>query len=255
MKKLILILSLCTIFSAPAFASSNCFMASENNKIIEQTGDCKTRHTPCSTFKIAISLMGYDDGFLTDETHPELPFKTGYPDFLEAWKEPHNPQKWLKNSCVWYSQAITQKLGAKKFSAYVKKFNYGNLDVSGDAKKNNGLTEAWLGSSLEISPQEQVQFLQKLLDGKLPVSEKSHQMTQNILFAEDLQNGWKLFGKTGSCDSTDKINQTGWFVGWIEKENRKIIFANYLEDQEKPDYSGGKRSKEQAKKRLMELVE
>ncbi|WP_343230978.1 hypothetical protein [Rickettsia peacockii] len=30
--------------------------------------------------------MGYDDGFLIDETHPKLPVKAGYADYLEVWK-------------------------------------------------------------------------------------------------------------------------------------------------------------------------
>jgi beta-lactamase class D len=198
--------------------------------------------------------MGFDDEFLIDETHPELPFKKGYADYVEFWKVPHNPQKWLKNSCVWYSQIITQKLGEKKFSAYVKKFNYGNGDVSGDLGKNNGLTESWLGSSLQISPQEQVEFLQKFLDGKFALSLKAQQMTKNILFVEDLPNGWKLYGKTGSCDSSDNGAQNGWFVGWIQKEERKIIFANYLEDKKNLDYSGGKQAKQMAREKLIELT-
>ena len=35
-------------------------------KILMQQGDCSGRVTPASTFKIAISLMGYDSGFLKD---------------------------------------------------------------------------------------------------------------------------------------------------------------------------------------------
>lgn len=241
----------------PALADSNCFLATENGKIIKQTGQndvCKKRHTPCSTFKIAISLMGYDQGFLVDETHPELPFKPEYVHYSEMWKQPHNPTSWMKYSVVWYSQIITQKIGEKKFTSYIKKFDYGNQNVSGDLGKNNGLTESWLGSSLQISPKEQVQFLQKLLDDKLPVSSKSHEMTRNILFTEELPDDWRLYGKTGSCDSEDKNKQTGWFVGWIQKEKRKIIFANYLEDEERLDYSGGKIAKEQARKRLIDLT-
>ncbi|WP_410526378.1 penicillin-binding transpeptidase domain-containing protein [Rickettsia rhipicephali] len=30
---------------------------------MKQEGNCESRYAPCSTFKIAISLMGYDDGF------------------------------------------------------------------------------------------------------------------------------------------------------------------------------------------------
>ena len=65
---------------------------------------------------------------------------------------------------------------------------------------------------------------------------------------------WKLYGKTGSCDSTDSDAQTGWFVGWIQKESRIIIFADYLEDEKKLSYSGGKQAKEQARRKLMTLI-
>ena len=48
-------------------------------RLVNQTGACDRRVTPASIFKIAISLMGYDAGFLVDETTPALPFKQGYP--------------------------------------------------------------------------------------------------------------------------------------------------------------------------------
>ncbi len=44
--------------------------------------------------------------------------------------------------------------------------------------KNNGLTNAWLSSSLEISPEEQIAFLQKLAADQLPVSLKAQEMTK-----------------------------------------------------------------------------
>ncbi|ABV76811.1 MULTISPECIES: penicillin-binding transpeptidase domain-containing protein [spotted fever group] len=88
-------------------------------KIIKQEGNCESRYAPCSTFKIAISLMGYDDGFLIDETHPKLPVKAGYADYLEVWKQSQTPKDWMKNSCVWYSQIITKELGIEKFRDYV----------------------------------------------------------------------------------------------------------------------------------------
>ena len=88
------------LVSKPALANANCFLATENGKTIEQNGDCKARHTPCSTFKIAISLMGYDSNILTSETNPELPFKAGYVDYSQIWKQPHNPTTWMKYSVV-----------------------------------------------------------------------------------------------------------------------------------------------------------
>jgi beta-lactamase class D len=51
-------------------------------RILTQEGRCDQRVTPASTFKIAISLMGYDSGFLIDEHSPALPFRQGY---RERW--------------------------------------------------------------------------------------------------------------------------------------------------------------------------
>ncbi len=261
MKKTILFLSIGVLLSVPMLAEKQCFLVKENNRVIRQEGDCNARHAPCSTFKIPISLMGYNEGLLTDETHPELPFKEGYADYLKTWKQPHNPSLWLRNSCVWFSQALTQELGMNKFKDYVIKFDYGNKDISGDRGKDNGLTRAWLSSSLEISPEEQTVFLQKLLANKLPVSLISHEMTRNILFVEDLSDGWKLYGKTGSGsllnhDRTQKLDiQMGWFIGWAQKDSRTIVFAQYIEDEEKRDTYASLRAKAAAKEKLMEVIQ
>ncbi|WP_375318897.1 class D beta-lactamase [Candidatus Tisiphia endosymbiont of Oplodontha viridula] len=261
MKKLTLLLNMVLLFSTSALADTRCFLVKENNKVIKQQGDCKSRYAPCSTFKIAISLMGYNEGLLVDETHPELPFKEGYVDWLDRWKQSHNPSLWMKNSCVWYSQVLTQKLGMSKFQEYVTKFNYGNQDVSGDKGKNNGLINSWLSSSLEISPEEQIVFLQNLLDNKLPVNLKSHEMTKNILFVEELPSGWKLYGKTGngfqlSKDRMQKLDlQQGWFVGWIQKGSRVIVFVNHITDDSKQDVYASLRAKEEAKEKLIQMVQ
>jgi beta-lactamase class D len=258
MRKVILFLIFSLLLVNHVFAGT--FLAKEKTQIIKQSGDCKSRHSPCSTFKIAISLMVYNEGILKNETYPELPFKEGYVDSLDLWKQPHNPITWIKNSCVWYSQVITHKLGIEKFKNYVINFNYGNKDVSGNKGKNDGLTNSWLSSSLQISAEEQVEFLQKLLDNALPVDAHAHEMTRNILFVEDFVDGWKLYGKTGSgCllnqDGTrNPDRQIGWFVGWITKDNRTIVFAKYIEDTEKQDSFGGKRAKEAAKEELLSLI-
>jgi beta-lactamase class D len=226
MKKVIVFLCGIVLSFNMAFASS-CFIAKEKDQIIHKEGDCDKRYSPCSTFKIALSLIGFDSGILENENSPQWPFVKGYTDFLDKWKTDHTPASWIKNSCVWYSQVLTQKLGIENFAKYVKAFKYGNIDISGDKDKNDGLTQCWLLSSLEISSLEQVNFLQNFLDGKLPVSEHAQTMTKNILFLEELPGGWSLYGKTGGN------SQQGWFVGWIKKGDRSIVFANHI-DYDKP---------------------
>lgn len=265
MKRSLLILLCNLIINTASFADNDCFIAKENGQIIKQEGNCSAQHSPCSTFKIAISLMGYNEGILIDQTHPEFPFKAGYidrfgPFQMDAWKQEQNPTTWIKNSCIWYSQIITEKLGAEKFSNYVKAFQYGNQDVSGDPGKNNGLTNAWLSSSLQISPEEQITFLEKIITLKIPVDQKAINLTRELFFLETLADGWKLYAKTGtgfkhnSDGSLDYDHQIGWFVGWVTKDNRSIIFAQYIENKNKMDTLASSRAKALAKEQLARNV-
>ncbi len=86
---------------------------------------------------------------------------------------------------------------------------------------------------MQISPQEEVTFLQKLLASDLPVSQKAQEMTRNILYIKTLPNGWKLYNKTGggSVRMLSKIKsipcQMGWFVGWLQKGKKQISFVYY----------------------------
>jgi beta-lactamase class D len=259
MQRIILVLTLILVNINHASAE-NCFLAKEQNKILVSEGACDVRHSPRCSFNIALSLMAYNERILTDAIHPEFPFKTGYPDYVARWKQPHNPSLWMENSCIWYSQLLTKKLGIAKLQDYVTKFKYGSQDVSGDPGKNNSLTRSWMsGSSLTISAQEQTVFLQKILDQNLPVSKKAYANTQEIIFLEQLAPGWKLYGKTGTGNlpmpdgSFDEHREGGWFVGWLENGKRAIVFASYVE-QAKQELPAGARAKEIAKQRLLQII-
>lgn len=149
----------------------------------------------------------------------------------------------------------------KKFQEYITKFDYGNQNLSGDKGQNNGLTNCWLSSSLQISSIEQIEFLEKLLDGQLPISQHANEMTRNILFVEEIQNGWKLYGKTGSgvllsADRTQKLDiQHGWFIGWIEKADKRIIFSKHITDDKKEETFASLRAKADAKERLLKIID
>ena len=264
MIKLFLFLNLlclyCSLTAAEQTNSKTCFLLTEKNKKLISEGDCTERHPPCSTFKIAISLMGFNEGVLIDENLPALPFQEGYTDYLDNWKQTHTPLLWIKNSCVWYSQFIMKKIGITKFKQYMSAFNYGNQDISGDKGKENGLTNAWLSSSLQVSAEEQVQFISNLIADTLPVNLEAHRLTRNILYMNDLGGGWKLYGKTGSgCKrkqngDLNNDRQLGWFVGWIQKDDRTIVFAHYIEDDESKTTSASLRAKTDVINRLTHLI-
>lgn len=262
MKKLIIILFM---LSTSAHALDQCFVYKRADKIIS-SGQCEKRYPPQSTFKIAIGLMGFEDGILIDEHHPVEPFKKGYPDSLESWKAPQDPSSWITNSCVWYSQVVTKKLGIEKFKKYLKQFSYGNQDVSGTKAKPDALTTGWITSSIKISPVEQVEFLEKFLNSKLNLKKEAENHTRQILFLQDLDNGWKFYGKTGAGDllnvngTNDKTHERGWFVGWVEKDKQRITFAQYLElkniknKKNNFSYIASKKAKEMVLEKIRPLI-
>lgn len=180
------------------------------------------RMTPCSSFKIALCLMGFDAKVLTDDREPTWEFREGYVDSLASWRAAQSPGSWIANSCVWYSQRLAEELGLEKIDAYLALFDYGNREMSG------GLTEAWLSSSLKISPREQVKFLQKLARKALPVSEEAMERTRALLSVGDLPDEGELFGKTGL--GREGTRQIGWFVGWVEREGEVLAFAYVIRD-------------------------
>lgn len=210
---------LCVIFSS-LYAEKITFIAWDgpSNSFILQRGECDKQISPMSTFKIALSLMGFDQGILLDENHPVWPY-LGYDAFLESWKLDQTPKSWLTNSTIWYSRALTVQMGIETLCDYVTRFEYGNQDMSG------GVTQAWLSSSLQISPRQQVLFLTKMLQHQLPISSYAVETTKSILFTEEWDNGWKLFGKTGS-----DLSMCAWYVGWVEKEGDLKIFALVVEE-------------------------
>ena len=74
MKKLFYLL--CSIMlSANMTFADTCFIAKEKDQILKSEGDPDKRYAPMSTFKIPLSLIGFDSGILLDEMHPIWPFK------------------------------------------------------------------------------------------------------------------------------------------------------------------------------------
>jgi len=193
---------------------------------------CQKPMSPDSTFKIMLSLIGYDQNILKNEHMPEWKFKKKYiADYSDStylpphWRENTTPQNWMRYSVVWYSQLLTKKLGLNVIQKYLNEFNYGNKDFSGDYNKNNGLTHAWLESSLKISAEEQIEFLKNILQNNNLVNHNALEMTKKNLFIDFSQdNQTSLYGKTGSGVLKSKKSH-GWFVGWLEKDHQKYIFV------------------------------
>jgi beta-lactamase class D len=255
------VLGVCLACGASALPLCTVIAAGSSGRILRQQGDCASRLTPASTFKVPLSLMGFDAGYLTDEHHPALPFREGYVATDPSWKTTVDPSSWITNSVVWYSQQLTLWLGPERLQRYVKRFDYGNQDLSGNPGMNDGLTQAWLDSSLQISPLEQVAFLHRLVSRQLGVSPRAYDMTARLTAVAPLVGGWEVHGKTGTGYRMDREHggpdlrrQVGWFVGWASRGGRTVVFASVIMDEHPESTRAGPRARSQLLAELPQLL-
>jgi beta-lactamase class D len=248
-KKIVILCIFIFGLNATHASTHDCFTAIESDKTLVSTGACQERHSPCSTFKIALSLMGFNEKILIDNDHPKWPYKPEYSAGWDVWREDQTPSSWIQMSTVWYSQELTKKMGKTTVDKYISMFRYGNQDMSG------GLTQAWLDSSLQISPIEQTQFIQHMIRKQFKLSHHAYRETKLLLFQGNLGHGWKIYGKTGSGNKASSSQlKTGWFVGWVEKNEHQIAFAQFIEIDKKAEDWAGPKAQEIAISHLTSLI-
>jgi beta-lactamase class D/beta-lactamase regulating signal transducer with metallopeptidase domain len=222
-------------YGPPAPLDCTLLVDAASGASLVREGGCDERVTPASTFKIAISLMGFDSGVLRDEHTPWLPYKARYAAANPSWRRGTDPARWLRESVVWYSQQVTSRLGAAGVRAYVQAFDYGNRDLASVPGVTDAVALSELSPTLAISPAEQTAFLRKLVKRSLPVSAHAYDMTARLLRQDALANGWEVYGKTGTArarladGSADETQYIGWFVGWASKGGRTLVFARLLQ--------------------------
>ena len=66
--------------------------AATNATVIRVGDRCDERLTPASTFKIPLSLIGFDSGLLVDADQPAWPYRQEYQRWNDAWKQATTPQ-------------------------------------------------------------------------------------------------------------------------------------------------------------------
>ena len=192
---------------------------STDEHVYHNPSRCAERLSPCSTYKIPHALIGLETGVILDQHHVREWDGTRYP--VEVWNQDHTMASAVQNSVVWYFQAVATEIGEERMQAYLDAFGYGNQDISG------GLTQFWLGSSLAISADEQIDFLDRLRLDDLPVSSRSMKIVKEVIVLEE-KDAYIYRGKTGSCTPEGEY-PLGWFVGYVERDDTTYIFATNIQ--------------------------
>jgi beta-lactamase class D len=201
-------------------------------------GECEVPTFPASTFKIPHALVALQTGVITDPDALER--WDGTKQWLPAWERDHSLRTAIFESVLWFFQRTAVKIGAERMREQLAKIDYGNAQVDGEIRK------FWLaGGSLEITPTEQLDFVERMFEGKLPI-EPAHVATVVSIMQSDLAR-WKprvpegfampassatFWAKTGTDAEGDR--RVTWWMGAIEGPRGRFAFVSRVRDVGEP---------------------
>ncbi len=205
------------VFFDSAGIQQGCIVVLDNNTSMIHSYNaerCSKRFLPASTFKYLNSLIALQTKVAPDE-HLVLHWDSVVRP-IAAWNHDLDMRTAFRVSAVWYYQELARRIGEDHMASYLKETGYGNEVMGGK------IDSFWLNGKLAISPDEQVEFMKNLYDGRLPFGERAMKIVKDISLLQDTL-GYKLHGKTG-WGQKDGQN-IGWFVGWVETKDNVYFFA------------------------------
>jgi beta-lactamase class D len=172
---------------------------------------------PASTFKIPNSLIALETGVVGDPDKDVFKWD-GVVRSIEGWNRDHTLRSAIAASAVPVYQEIARRIGAERMQKYLDLFEYGNRDIGG------GIDQFWLTGNLRIDPVQQVDFVDRLRRGALPVSKRSQQLVRDILPVTKSGDA-VIRAKSGLLGAEVGKPSLGWLVGWAEKGSAQTVFA------------------------------
>lgn len=177
---------------------------------------------PCSTFKIWNSAIGLETGVITDPDALFWKWDRQKRDMVAAWNQDQTLRTAFATSCVPAYQELARKIGAERMQEWIDKLGYGDRNTS------SGLDVFWLPApgrgAIVISAVEQAEKIADLVNGKLPLSEKTRAVLKDIMKVKSTDKG-TLYGKTGTGGNGTGKFLLGWFVGYVESGGKTYSFA------------------------------
>ena len=167
-------------------------------------------YLPHSTFDPAIALVGLEVGALDDEL--EVFHWDGKPKPVRAWECDHDLASGMCYGPVWMFQEIARRTGRQRMKEWLERIDYGNAEVAG------GTELFWLQGGLRISAMEQVRFLHRLAEGRLPATQRAQRLVRSAL-AVERTGAFTLYAKAGTSSQAIR-DPVWWWNGWIERRGR-----------------------------------
>lgn len=183
--------------------------------LVHDAERARQRFVPASTFKIPHTLFALDADVVQDEF--QVFTWDGIERSIPHWNADQDLRSGMRGSAVWLYQRFARELGEEREKSYLEAIGYGNADI-GDDVENFWLEEGML----EISAEEQIEFLERLYRNELPFDEADQRLVKDLTITA-AGSDWILRGKTGWS------GQLGWWVGWVERPSGPVFFALNME--------------------------
>ena len=183
-----------------------------------------TPFLPASTFKILNSLIALETGVIANDL--SILTWDGVNRSIPAWNQDHNMRTAFPASTVWFYQVLARRIGHERMQQWVAAANYGNQTIGG----NEAIDTFWLNGDLRITPQEQIQFLQRLQSNDLPFSEDTIATVKDIMIVERTPD-YTIRAKTGWA----LAGEVGWYVGYVEQSENTYFFATNIDIRDQAD--------------------
>jgi beta-lactamase class D len=194
---------------------------------------------PASTSKIIHSLVFLDTGALKDET--ETLKWDGVRRRVEAWNQDHDLRSALKTSAVWFYVEASKRVGRDRMQRAYDAADYGNRSTEGFG------ADYWNAGALRVTPRQQIEFLVRFYENRLPFATRSVEKVKEIL-VDERTGAYTISGKTGWSDAFTP--QVGWWIGYVETGGKVYFFAVEIDIKKDTDAA---RRKEIAKMVLRSL--
>jgi beta-lactamase class D len=180
----------------------------------DRSGEAKL---PASTFKVPNSLIALETGVVEDPDKDVFKWD-GVKRDIEAWNRDHTMRSAIAASAVPVYQEIARRIGQERMQKYVDLLEYGNRNIGG------GIDQFWLTGDLRIDPIQQIDFLDRLRRGVLPISKRSQDLVRDILPVTKVGDA-TIRAKSGLLGAEIGKPSLGWMVGWVEKGDTPTVFA------------------------------
>ena len=187
------------------------------------------RFPPAETFRIANAILALEAGVVRgiDDIVPfhatqyrtydsARPYFYGTLNSSRDSNRQSNLRKAMRASSTRTFRALARGIGLERMRDGVAKLTYGNRRVG------NAVDRFWRDGSLQISALEQVEFLERVARGNIPVSREILNELRQLTLLEKTAR-YELHSKSGWLLTTKP--ELGWWVGWVERKSGIFPFA------------------------------